>query len=557
MDRQVVVYLGRAALGLSLLATACLPLQPPTQRVGVTSTNNDDVAPTAADTAQAQANPAASDARAAKRGGALSIALQRDLSVTNPLAETKSTDRTVRELMYEPLLALDDAGNIRPRLAERWEVSADGKLYTFHLRKGVKFHSGQEMTAEDARFALEHTLDPRNGAYGYSRLGFIERVQAPDRYTLNVHLKTPSPIFLSMLTNIQSFSVVPNGSVETGVDRPSSLPPGTGPFKFVEWQPKQRIVFERNPDYWGQEAYLDRVVFRPIDEATVRMTALRAGDVDVADFAPYEWVREIQQGRLKGFGLTEASTAGFLSLVFNAADPPFDNRALRQAVAHAVDKKEILQAAYLGFGEPGDQKYPRGHPWYIEGVPSPAYDLDRARALLREAGYSGETIPIILSQAQDRAAAGTALQAQLRKIGMNVSLEVLETGAYREAQRRGTFAFFFSGGQFDTDPWLTYEGNLACEPDLRRRTGNSSGYCDREIESLLQRAEAEPDQAKRRDLFRQILTKFWHDAPEVYIGYIPWYFAFRDPVKGFTVGADGQARLMHHGGGLSSTWLDR
>src|SRR5207237_586911 len=129
-------------------------------------------------------------------------------------------------------------------------------------------------------------------------------------------------------------------------DRPAAFPPGTGPFKFISWQPRQHLVFERFPGYWGQVSNAERVNIRPIEDATVRMTALRSGDVDIIERAPYEWVQQIKDGKLPGIGLTEAKTAGYRRLVFNVADPPFDNPKLRQAVASAIDMKEVLQAAF-------------------------------------------------------------------------------------------------------------------------------------------------------------------------------------------------------------------
>jgi peptide/nickel transport system substrate-binding protein len=481
--------------------------------------------------------------------------MSQEISLLNPLIATFGTNNLVRELAFESLLSMDDRGNIRPQLAESWEGSPDGKLYTFRLRKGVRFHNGQEMSAADAKFAMDYTLNPRNSAYGYNTLALVDRVEAADDYTLRVYLKGPSAAFLAALTDIQAFSVVPAGSLEEGVDKPAAFPPGTGPFRFVEWQPKQRVVFERHDEYWGQQALLDRVVIRPVADATVRFTALRAGDVDLIDRAAYEWVREILDGKVRGIGYVEAASAGFNRLKFNVADPPFDNVKLRQAIAHAIDKKEILDSAFFGFGTPAEQKYPSGHTWHLAGIPVPAYDLDRARALLREAGYSGQPIKILTAQGGADEPEGLTLQAQLRKIGMNVELEVLDYTLHPVRERAGEYAFSFSGGNFRPDPSATYASNWRCEPDLKKRATNLSGYCDRELESLLDRAESELDPARRKELFRQILLKVGHDLPEIPVGFIPRFFAFGEHVKGFTT--DGSGRLMHYGGGLNYTALDR
>jgi len=225
-------------------------------------------------------------------------------------------------------------------------------------------------------------MNAKNATYGFIKLSVVERIEIPDRYTLKIYLKRPSLSFLSSLSNIQAFSVIPEGSLQEGISRPTEFPPGTGPFKFVEWKPRRRIIFDRFDNYWGHKAYVDRVILRPIRNNTVRFTALRAGDVDIIERTPHEWVKQVTNGKLKGIGYVQAPHAGYRQMVFNVVDPPFNSKELRQAVTHAVDRKEILEAAYFGFGEPTDQLYPKGHAWYIDGLSSLSHDPDKARALL-------------------------------------------------------------------------------------------------------------------------------------------------------------------------------
>jgi len=499
--------------------------------------------------------PARAASEAPRRGGTLNVAIEKDMVVLNPLVGTRSTDQSVRELVFEPLLAMDLKGNIQPHLAESWQVSKDGKIYTFKLRRGVKFHNGQEMTAEDAKFAVDYTLNPKNGAYGQGLLNLITRAEAVDKYTFRLFLKDSNPGLISFLTEIKAFSIIPKSSLQEGADKPNRFPPGTGPFQFVEWQPRQRIVVERFDGYWGPKALLDRVVFRPVRDATVRLTALRAGDVDLVERTPLEWVRQVVDGKLKGIVYSEASYADIRALLFNVADPPFNNKKLRQAIAMAMDKREILHAAYLGFGTVNDQKYPKDHAWYFPGLPWPSQNLEKARALLKEAGYKGETIPIITSPEGSDQTMALTLQAQLKKIGMNIALDTLEVSTYNERDRKGEFAFRFRGGDFYPDPWTTYGRDLRCEPDLRKRISNRSGYCDKEMEGLLTKAETELDPGRRKALFKQILTKAADEVMEIFLGSIPRFFTLRDYVKGFAT--DDAGRFNNPEGGLSHTWLDK
>lgn len=499
--------------------------------------------------------PAESAADKPKRGGTLTIGTQKDLTVMNPLIRTASTDKYLRQLMFESLLAHDAKGNIHPFLAESWEISRDGRLYTFRLRKGIKFHNGQEMTAEDVQFAINYTLNPKNGAYGLTSLALVDRADAVDKYTLAISLKKATPAFLAALSDIQTFSVIPKGSLKEGASKPSAFPPGTGPFRFVEWQPNQRLVLEPFDGYWGTKPLVDRLVLRPIPDNTVRFAALRSGDVDIIERAPYEWLKQVMEGKIKGITNSAVARSGFRHIVLNMAESPFNNKKLRQAVAYAIDKMEILHAAYFGFGEPADQVYPEGYVWYFEEVRAPRRDLEKAKALLKESGYKGEPIKLSMRQGDDQQTEGLTLQSQLKEIGMNIVLENLEYGAYTAQQRAGGFAIRFSGGGFELDPSATYGSEFMCEPDPRKRAANASGYCDKEMDALLKQAEIEMNAEKRRELFRRVVSKINDDLPVIPIGYAPRFFVSRDYVKGFTT--DSRAHFRNFGGGLTHTWLDR
>jgi ABC-type transport system substrate-binding protein len=297
------------------------------------------------------------------------------------------------------------------------------------------------------------------------------------------------------------------------------------------------------------------LILRPIANPTVRFTALRAGDVDLAEDTPREWVKQIVDGKMKGVQYAAAPHAGLRLVRFNVAGPPFDNKKLRQAIAHAIDKRELLHAAYFGFGEVSDQRYPKGHSWYIEGVPSYSYNPEKARALLKEAGYAGQPLEILTENLGVTESEASALQAQLKRIGIDVKVKILEAGSYTEVARRGEFQIRPGGGSFDNDPSVTYTPQLSCEEDLKKRKNNLSGYCDKEMDALLEKAEAELNLEKRRALFKQIMAKMLDDIPELYLGFVPRFFTTRDYLKNFTTDSDGAFRWW--GGGLNHVWLDK
>jgi peptide/nickel transport system substrate-binding protein len=489
-----------------------------------------------------------------KRGGTLTLAVSREAVLMHPFVSTGGAEQKVRDLMFESLLGFDAKGKIQPNLAESWTVSDAGRLYTFILRKGVRFHDGRELTSEDVKYAIDYTMNPKNGAYGLNILSPVDKVEADGKQVLKIFLKKANPLFLTSMTEIQAFSAVPKGSLPEGITKLERFPPGTGPFKFVEWQQGQRMVLERNPDYWGHKAFVDRVIIRPIGDGTSRFIALQSGDIDMVEFTPYEWVKQVAEGKIQRIHSVPASYAAFRRLVFNTAAPPFDNKKMRQAVALAIDKRELMHAGFFGFGEPVDQRYPKGNLWHLEGIPPRARDLNKASALLKEAGYRGEAITINAYPGEHEPMAAT-LQAQLKKVGMNLQIKMLDSAAHRIGLREGNYTVSFTGGNLEADPAVGYGESKHCEPDLKKRRANLSGYCDKEMEHLLGQLEQEHDDAKRRALVKQVLAKHLDDAAEIYVGYAPRFFSMRDYVRGFSTSGDDVYRWW--GGGLNHTWLDK
>ena len=294
---------------------------------------------------------------------------------------------------------------------------------------------------------------------------------------------------------------------------------------------------------------------RPIQNNTTRVTALRAGDVDMIERVPHEWVKQIALGKIRGLRLVESKTANFRRLVFNVASPPFDNKNLRKAVALAINKREILHGGFFGMGKPVDQKYPKGHKWNIKGLPQSSHNLDKAKELVRQSGYKGKRIKMVVEQSAPRQAEAVVLQSQVKKIGLNLEFHVMDRGAYNSLRRKGDYALLFIGGSYKSDPSTTYSRHFACERNLKKRRSNTSGYCNKELVGLFATMETEPDPEKRKAVLRESLNILAEDVPEIPIGFVPRHFALSEHVKGFST--DSNASFRWWGGGLNYTWLDR
>jgi peptide/nickel transport system substrate-binding protein len=533
MHSRTLGWVGSLVLALAIVGAGCQRGQTPTP---------------------ADPGAATAPAREPKRGGSVTVGTERDLSILNPLQRTFSVDEYVRNVMYDALLATDLQDNVQPNLAESWEASRDGLTYTFKLRRGVKFHNGQELTADDVAWSINFILNPKNSAYGRQRILMVDRAEPVDTYTVRAYLTHPHPGFLAAMATLKGGIILPRDSLEEGVTRSDRFPPGTGPFKFVEWQPKQRIAFERFDDYWGPDkALVDKLTFIPIEDDSVRLTAVRAGDIDMMRGTPYDWAKQIKEGQLRGIVGMEAAFAFTKQLAFNVVGSPFEDKRLRQAVAHAINREEMIQGVFNGFADPMDaQNFPKHHKWYIPGIPTIPYDLDRGRALLREAGYNGEPIELLLTPGSEDYNTATVVQEQLRRIGMNVQLKMVDPSAREEFARKGEYHFDLRGGNFFPDISDAYVQDFRCD---EKRVSNRTGYCDRTVDELITRADSELDDARRRAMYKEILTRTADDVPYVRLVFVRKPFTLRDYVQGFSVDREGRFRWI--GGGMQTTWLDK
>jgi len=497
-------------------------------------------------------------AEAPKRGGQLIFALESNVSTMNPFVRMLSTDQLMRSLIYETLFDFDLKGNIVPALGESRTISKDGLHYTVKLRSGVKFHSGQEMTAEDVKWSAEYVMDPKNGASGFSLMKPVELVTVLDRYTVRFKLKEPTAPFLSALGTIRGFVVVPENSVPRGADTLSGFPPGTGPFAFKEWKTGIQLVLVRHKEYWQRDLpYLDEVVFKPIADATVRLSSVRAGDVNIIERTPDSFVPKIKAGEFPGIRVVEARTGGFKRLIFNMQQPPFDNRKLREAVALAIDKRQYLDGAFWGFGTPVDQRYPPGSPWFVS-MPQRGRDLAKVKAALVEAGVGKDFEVELLGQQGDETEQ-QVLQQQLATAGIKMKIRLMEYGAYRKKQTDRDFQMIIFGGRIQPDPHLIYWAEYNCseaeQAKAKRSTRNLAGYCNKEVDNLLADAGKITDQKRRYELYAKAIRRIYEEVPEVPLGFYPRFYAHGDKVKGFVT--DDESSINSTRYGLLKTWLDK
>lgn len=487
-----------------------------------------------------------------KPGGTLRFGLSKDISILNPFQTTTSIDANVRSLMYESLLSMDLAMNLVPALAASWNISPDGRQYTFHLRENVSFHNGSPLTAEDVKWSAEYAMDPKNSAYGRSKLLVVSSLTAIDRMSVRFVLKEPYSPFLTSFYNIQIFPVVPKGSLGPGTEAVTSPPPGTGAFRFVEWKKGEAVRLQRNQNYWKKGLpYLNELVFKPIADETVRFTALRAGDLDISERIPLEHLERIQKGEIKGIK-TVLAYAAMDGLAINNRKPPLSDVRVRQAIAYGIDKQELILGAYSGIGRPTTQLTVPNSKWYVP-MEDRQRNIPKAKSLLSEAGYpSGLKIKVLAYPENLREV--QIIQSQVKPAGIEFEIEMLDWTTYNERVVGRDFQLAMRGsGTENPDPDFIYYPEFHTEVD-RGRSRNTAGYSNPVVDKLLEDGRRKLDFAERYRIYKEVVEIIHREVPRIYLTQFPYVFGLRPNVQNFETNNDG-ARYILANGGLLTTWL--
>ena len=362
------------------------------------------------------------------KGGTLTVCQPAEPPGLDPTANTAAAiDRVVYANIYEGLVKVDSSGGFLPGLANGWQVSDDGRVYTFNLRKGVRFHNGEAFDASVAKWNLARAADPKNGNPHPEYFSGIARIDTPDSHTLVVHLKDVDALFIAHMAEGDAVMLPMGGYVDA-----KSTPIGTGPFKFVKWDRGDRVEMVRFDGYWNPFLpYLDRVTFRFIGDPAAQIAALKAGDIDVIGYiaAPESAMLLEKDGRFKVYAGT---TTGEVIMSTNNKAKPFDNLLVRRAMAHAIDRQAVVDLVMFGYGTPIGSHWSPSTPYYEDLTGRFPYDPDKAKALLEEAGYPDGfsatiKLPAIYSYSKR---AGEVIADMLSKVGIDLTIEIVEWGQW-------------------------------------------------------------------------------------------------------------------------------
>lgn len=446
----------------------------------------------------------------------------------DPQVATAVNDFRIAVNLYDGLVRYGDGTlEVEPALATDWEISEDGRTYTFTLRDDVTFHDGTPFNAEAVKFNFDRMLDEDHPYYntGPFPLSFnfasIESVEVVDDHTVTFNLSEPYAPFLSNLAYPTGLIVSPTAVAEHGEDYGRN-PVGTGAYQFVEWQSNTRVVAEANPDYWDGAPELEAVVFRPITDANTRVAEMFSGGIDVMVEVPPDNVDQFQSDA--AFEVYEQAGPHVWYVMLNAQHGPFTDKRVRQAANYAVNKETLVEDVLQGTATVADSPVAPAFNWaYNEDLEPYPYDPDMARELLAEAGIENPSVTFYVTEGGsgmlDPITMGTAIQADLEAVGFDVEIETYEWNTFLGIVNPG----LGEDADMAEMAWMTNDPDVL--PYLTLRTDawpdaggfNSSYYSNPEVDELLEAARVETDIETRGDLYKEMQEIVFEDAPWIFV----------------------------------------
>lgn len=466
----------------------------------------------------------------------ITVALQSDISSLDPIQAADAYSANAYGCIYESLMREDAEGNIIPNLCESVEISDDNLVYTFHLPEGVLFHNGEELKAADVAFSLNRALGT---AVDYL-VGDIAGVEAVDDYTVNVTLKSPAGSFLSNLTTAQT-GILNEKAVTDAGDSYQLSPVGTGALRFVSWTPGVSCILERYEGYRGAQCDFDELVFKTITEDTSRTIALESGEIDVAMAIPTTDLERVREN--PNLKLVESTTRAFKFVGINSSKSPFNDVKVRQAVALAIDTEAITKAVKLGYAEVACSILSPNVIYADTTIPKNEYDVEKAKALLAEAGYPDGFSAVIWSDSRaEYTAVDTIVKEMLAQIGVQIEIKTLEWAAFLEACNNAEVDLYVVGWKCSTpDPDSQFFQTLHSS---MLSTWNFSQVNDPYVDELLEKARASTDPAERAKLYSDLQWYFYEQKYWIPLWVDVDYIGTSARISSLTLDASGTHRWV-------------
>jgi peptide/nickel transport system substrate-binding protein len=471
----------------------------------------------------------------------LRIGLREDPDVLDPTLARTYVGRIVFASLCDKLFDIDEQLRIVPQLATGHEWSADSRALTIRLRPGVRFHDGEAMDAEAVKASLDRHLTLQ-GSFRRSEINVVQSVVVVDPLTVRLELSVPFAPLIAQLTDRAGMVMSPKALREAGAQF-GSRPVCAGPFRFVERVAQDRIVLERFEGYWDRaNVHVEKVVFQPIQDTTVLLANLQAGQLDLVERVnPTDGAAIRRDRRLRLVGGDELGYNGITINVGNgerARSPLGQSAKVREALELSIDREVINQVVYAGEFVASAQWVPPNSPFFLKDLPMPARDVARARRLLAEAGTPNPVVNLMIPNNPDLRQVGEVIQSMARESGFDVRLQATEFASALQAAARGDFEAFLVGWSGRSDP----DGNIYSFATCKGGQ-NDGRYCDAEVDRLLDEARAVPDAVQRIAIYRKVAALYLErDRGRIYLWHRKNLFAHSARLQGLRLVPDGLIR---------------
>src|SRR6201995_4121091 len=471
----------------------------------------------------------------------LRIGIAEDPDILDPSIARTYVGRIVFSAFCDKLFDIDEHLNIVPQLALSYETSADGKGMTIKLRPGVKFQDGEPLDAEAAKFSIERHMTI-NGSLRKSELSSVDHVEVVDPLTIKLVLKTPYSPLISQLTDRSGMMVSPKAAKEEG-DKFGLHPVWAGPYKFVERVQQDRIVFEKFADYWNKDnVFIDRIVYLPINDPTVRLANLKAGSLDLIERVLATDIKDVRSD--SNLVLSTAPELGYLGLTINIANaknkgPLSQSEKVRQALDLSVDREALNQVVFNGEFTPGNQWVSPAHPYYQKSFPIQPRNIEKAKALLKEAGVALPiTVNYIVTKGAENEAVAQVIQSMAAEAGFDLKINVIEFATAFKQVQAGEFQVF----------QINWSGRI--DPDANvyvfmhtKAPQNDGGYSNPDADKLMEDARLVADPAERKAIYEKLTKILLDEEPIIYLYHRKLLFASTTKLQGFKPMPDGLVRV--------------
>ncbi|MGV0745835.1 ABC transporter substrate-binding protein [Mycolicibacterium sp. XJ870] len=438
----------------------------------------------------------------------------------------------VLENVFDTLVEPDENLQMRPALAQSWEVSPDQLVWTFHLRDGVQWHDGSPLTADDVVYSYRRIIDDQ--LTNVDKFSAVTAVSAPDSATVRITVEQPTPNLLTNIGGFKGMAIVQRGNVESG--QIATHPIGTGPFSFAGRKSGDSITLKANPNFWDGAPQVSGVTFRFISEPSTALSALQAGEIDWTDSVPPQRVAQLRDDDSLTLAVTPSNDYWYLAL--NQARAPWHDVRVRQAIAFAIDRDAIAAATSYRTAAINQLAIPDGNPWFTR-YDRYRYDLDEARKLLAEAGQSPQNMDMLVtSEYPETVTAAQIVADNLAPLGITVNIRTVDFATWLDEQNTGNFDMLMMGwlGNIDPDDFYYAQHHS-------NGTSNAQKFSDPEVDRLLDAGRVETDTAKRKDLYAKAATRIADQVSYLYLYNPSVIQAWATNLSGYDARRDGAIRF--------------